>query len=265
VPLMMEVLSSAAYFMFNLSIRDSIALLGSCLLLTLIVALYRREERKRFPCFFLYLIVVLFKAELVALIKPFSAVPGFYAYWFYSYWIGEAVTILLSFTVIYEVYRNVTSSTSFMPNKMTFFRINVGLLLMASIAIALAISSQSHDPLTRTIYVLSNTLRIMQLGMFTLLTILSVFYGFFWTDYAFGIALGYGLYALSQLANNMVRVSVGSLGEQVFVYVSMLGYDCAVMIWLVYALTARSRAMMLERVPENRAPQWIGALERGMK
>jgi predicted secreted protein len=246
--------------MFNLPIAEIISFSGTLLLLALIVTIHRRGEQKTFPRFFLYLIVVLFKSEIVLLIQPFSAVAHFYAYW-----VGEGVTILLSFTVIYEICSHIISSTAFPLSKTTFFRINVGLLLFASIVAALTIHSAPTDPVVRTVIVLTTALRTMQIGLFALLTAVSLFYGFFWTNSAFGIALGYGLYALSQLANTLVRVSVGVLGHEVYRYIAMLGYDCTVLIWLAYALRAGQQEIKLEKVPDNDAAQWMGALERVAK
>jgi hypothetical protein len=244
----------------TLSIQDLVSFLGDGLLILLIVGMQRRGQRRTFPFFFIYLFVVLFRSEALLLIKPFFPVTHFYAYW-----MTEAATIVLSFIVIYEIYRHIAASTSLPVSKTTFFRINVGLLLFASIVAALLIQSAPSNPLIRTVFVLSTALRVMQLGLFAMLAMLSIFFGFFWTSYAFGIALGYGLYALTQLTNTLIRATVGALGNQVYVYATMLAYDCAMLIWLSYTFSAGEPEIKIERVPENNTAMWIGILEKVTK
>ena len=235
-------------------IQSFLSVLCAALLVTLAWVMHKRGQRKVFPCFFVYLLVVLFKSEALQLIKPFSA-----AGYFYGYWIAEAITILLSFTMIYEIYSHILTSGTLPIGKAAFFRINVGLLFLASMVAALTV--HTGNPVLRTIFVLGSTLRTMQVGLFIFVVSLSVFFGFYWTGQAFGIALGYGLYALTQLANTVTRYWVGSLGDKVYAFVTVVAYLCAVLIWLAYALKGKEKSR-LQKVPENKTTIWFGALER---
>ena len=254
MPLIEAILLLAAN-MSIFSIDDLVGLLVTTLLIPLIIIMHRRGQRKLFPFFFAYLLVVLFKSEALQLIQSFS--PKGY---FYGYWIAEPITIVLSFTVIYEIYSHILTSGTLPIGKTAFFRINVGLLLFASLVAALTVHP-AGNPLLRTIFVLTSTLRTMQVGLFIFLVSLSVFYGFYWTGQAFGIALGYGLYALAQLANTVVRSWVGSLGDRVYAFVTVAAYACAVLIWLAYAMK-RKEMVHLRALPKNNTAVWFGALER---
>jgi hypothetical protein len=229
---------------------------GATLLLPLIWLMHRRGQRKVFPYFFIYLIVVLVKSEALLIVKLFSGTA-----YFYGFWTAEAITVSLSFGVIFEIYLHVLTSGTLPVNKATFFRIVVALLLFAAFAAMFTLHAEGYSTTLRTIFVLSSALRITQIGLFALLASFSVFYGLYWTGQAFGIALGYALFALTQLANTFVRVSTGSIGHQVYVYISMLGYQCAVLIWLAYAFKGREQ-LTLKKVPENNTGVWLGALER---
>ncbi len=233
--------------------------LGTALLIPLIWILHRRGYRKMFPCFFVYLVVVLFKSETLQLIKPFSR-----SAYFYGYWTAEAITVLLSFTVIYEIYIHILTSGTLPINRTTFFRISVGLLLFASVIAVFTAHTAGYSLPIRAIIVLSSTARSVQVGLFALLASLSIFFGFYWTGFAFGIALGYGLYALEELANILVRASVGTIGQHVYEFVTVLAYDCAILIWLAYALKAKE-STQLDTVPRNDAHIWFGPLERVAK
>jgi len=238
------------------SIPDLIALLGTVFLVVLLVVMHRNGQRESFPNFFLYLVIVLFKSEILLIVKPFSPVVYFYVYWW-----AEVITTLLSFSVIYEICNHILASSSLPISKTTFFRINVGLMLLASFVAAFTIHSAPAHPLIRAVFVLSGALRIMQIGVFAGVGTLSLFYGFFWTNQAFGIALGYGLYALEQLTNTLVRAWAGSVGDGAYRYISMFAFECTVLIWLAYALKG-STQIAVERVPENNAALWFGAIER---
>src|SRR5437016_3950065 len=64
--------------MLTISIQSIVAFIGTGLLILLIACMYWRGLRKAFPCFFLYLFVVLFNSEALLLIKSFSLVVHFY-------------------------------------------------------------------------------------------------------------------------------------------------------------------------------------------
>jgi hypothetical protein len=229
---------------------------GTALLLPLIWLMHRRGQHKVFPNFFVYLLAVLVKSLILQSIKPFS--PGGY---FYGYWTAEALTILLGFGVIFEIYKDVLTSGTLPISKATFFRMVVGLLLGAGIVALLTLHADGYATSVRIIFALSSTLRIVQVGLFALLAFFSIFYGLYWTGQAFGIALGYALFALAQLANTFVRAWAGPVGHDVYVYVSMLAYQCTLFIWLAYALKGKQE-IRLENLPENGTLVWFGALER---
>ena len=230
---------------------------GTALLLPLIWLMHRRDQHKVFPNFFVYLLVVLGKSLTLQTIKPFS--PASY---FYGFWIAEAITILLGFGVIFESYVHVLTSGTLPIGKVTFFRIVVAMLLFSGIVAMLTLHAEGYPAIVRTIFALSTALRIVQVCLFLLLAFFSIFYGLYWTGQAFGIALGYALFALAQLANTSVRAWAGSVGHEVYVYVSMLAYQCAVLIWLAYAYKGKQPPVQLENLPENGALVWFGALER---
>jgi hypothetical protein len=237
-------------------LQQYISAFGAALLLPLIWLMNRRGQRKIFPYFFIYLIVVLVKSAALLIIKPLSPIG-----YFYGFWTAEAITVLLSFGVIFEIYHHVLTSGTIPISKATFFTIAVILLLLSAVAAPFAVHAEGYSTLLRTIFVLTSTLRFIQVALFVLLSFFSVFYGFYWTGQAFGIALGYALFAFMQLANTLARVSTGTVGHWVYVYVSMLGYQCAVLIWLLYAAKGQQQPR-LKSVPEIQTELWAGALER---
>src|SRR5207248_7193790 len=133
-----------------------------------------------------------------------------------------------------------------------FFRISVALILLSAVLTMFTVNAAGYPTVLRIILVLSSTLRITQVALFSLIVFLSVFYGLFWSSQSFGIALGYGLFALTQMANTLFQDWTSAGGRQVYIYVSVLGYVCAVLIWIAYALRGDKEARFAS-VPDNHA------------
>src|SRR5438270_21728 len=94
----------------------------------------------------------------------------------------------------------------------------------------------TDQPLMKAIYVGSNVARFEQTGLLVLLAILTVFFGFYWGDLAFGIAAGFGFYATMEIAGTYVRGHAGPEGTHLFNLANAWSYQIASLIWLFYVL-----------------------------
>jgi hypothetical protein len=222
----------------------AIWVLSPVLLLAIAYIMHRTHQSRSFPAFQLYLLWVAFISYLNFALQEFS--PNIQ---FYSYWITQAVSIGLSFVVLYEVFRNVLTEGTLPINKSNFVLIN-GILLLVAAAIALCLQGRDGNKFMYTILVLSRTARIVQVGLMLVLIALSLSFGFYWSSQAFGIALGFGFYASIELVNHTVRALLGPVGHQVWAWVSVLSYQCAAAIWIVYAAKGRKSPVM--ELPENK-------------
>jgi hypothetical protein len=87
---------------------------GALLLLTTSVLMYLRGVHRSFPWFFRYVLFVMGRAPILYLLRPDA-----HAY-FYGYWVAEAVTVSLTFPVIYEVFHYAAGSSRLRISKSTF-------------------------------------------------------------------------------------------------------------------------------------------------
>jgi hypothetical protein len=214
----------------------------------------RTHQSRFFPVFVIYLLWVASSSYFNLALHHFAPVIQFY-----SYWITQAVSIGLSFAVLYEVFRNVLTEGTLPISKSNFIFMN-GLLLLIAAAIALRLQGGDANKFMYTILVFSRTVRIVQVGLMLVLIVLSFSFGFYWSSQAFGIALGFGFYASIELVNHTVRALLGPMGHQIWSWVSVLSYQCAAVIWIVYAAKGRKAAVM--ELPENKFSLWSEPVER---
>ncbi|MCU1309536.1 MAG: hypothetical protein JWO20_661 [Candidatus Angelobacter sp.] len=214
----------------------------------------RTQQSRSFPAFLVYLVSVAFFSYFSLAVHQLF--PSFH---FYSYWTGQVVSIALSFLVLYEVFRNVLTAGTLPVSKANFALINAVLLLMAAV-VALKMQGADTEKWLYAIFLFSRTVRIVQVGLMLILVVLSISFGFYWSSQAFGIALGFGFYASTELVNNTVRALLGPNGNRIWSWVSVLSYQCAAVIWIVYA--AKGRKLPVMELPENKVSLWSEPIER---
>jgi hypothetical protein len=228
----------------------AIWILSPLLLLVTAYVMRRTRQSRFFPVFVVYLLWVAFSSYFnLAFLRVEPIIQ------FYSYWTTQAVSIGLSFVVLYEVFRNVLTEGTLPISKSNFVLMN-GLLLMAAAAMALKLQGGDGDRTMYTVLVFSRTVRIVQVGLMLILIVLSLSFGFYWSSQAFGIALGFGLYASIELVNHTVRALLGPIGHQIWAWASVLSYQCAALIWIAYA--AKGRKLPVMELPEDKDPSSFG-------
>jgi hypothetical protein len=201
--------------------------------------MHRSGQRRSFPWFFTYLLWVAASSYVLFAIH---FIPNEYLN-FYSFWAKQAIAVGLSIAVIYEVCRNVLTSGTFPISKSTFLLINGVLVIIAAVASSL-LPIAEKNPIVFKILILMGTARIDQVGLTLILLAISLFFGFYWSSQAFGIIAGFGIYAFIELVNTLVRAKQGPVGNVYWGWISVLSYQFAVAIWVVYAIKGRKLVEM---------------------
>jgi hypothetical protein len=219
--------------------------------------LHRGKQSRLFPWFIAYLIFVSINAYIglaVLFLSPSAR--------FYTYWIGQGVAIGLSLVVLYEIFTHVLTSGTLKISKSTFLLITAILVLIAA-GLALFEVSAIDNKVFYTILLLTRTVRIVQVGLMLVLAVLSAFFGFYWSSQAFGIAVGFGFYATTELINFTVRTTLGTTVNWLFSWVSVLSFQFAIMVWMIYA--AKGRKLPLMALPDDKVSPWSEPIERLIK
>ena len=225
--------------------------------------LFRQKIFKRFPVFTCYIVFMLF-GESVALWELFRKVSTLqYAY---TYYFVQFASIGLAFGVIYEIFKTVLEPYDAVRRVWRFlFALTSVILIIISIVWLLYGSGPQVDRLTQTMNVLLRSVRVIQVGLLLLLFSLASSLGLTWRSYSFGIALGYGTYAIVDLVLSAMRLEYGDAVWKLESYCTTIAYGTSVLIWAWYVMQPEKLAGRLAVIPYNDIEKWNEKLEELLK
>jgi len=196
------------------------------------VVMLRRRLYRRFKFFFAYIVT---QALIFSLIFPSYLRHNYWAY-FYLYWFSQAVSAVLGFQVIHEVFLDVFRPFHTLRDMGTvLFRWASLVMLMAAGVVAVSSESKEIVPWMQAIITSQRCVRIVQVGIVLLLLIFARYLGVSRKQQSFGIALGFGSFALVELALLASWVG-GHLGSLAMSLVNMCAYNASLLIWFGYVL-----------------------------
>ena len=225
------------------------------------VLTYVRRLHKRFPLFFLYTLYETFQFLLLFGIRIFAPTHGtLYLYVFTATLAGSAA---LRFGIIEEILNNVFQSYPRLERIATVsMRWLTGLLVISAILSVVYSSGAASEHWMAGIAFLNRSVALVQAGLLLFLFLFSSMFGLSWRTFAFGIALGFGILASTDLAVWSLRLA-DSDGPFVRLLNLLLtgSYHVSVLVWLGYLLKAEMPVeIMSHGVAE--LDQWSGELER---
>lgn len=189
----------------------------------------RRKLHRTFPIFFAY---VVFQIVAFALTFPLRA-ERFYEIFFYSYWATTAVSVVLGFKVIHEVFMDVFRPYHTLSDLGSVLFKWAGLvMLMVAAVMAASVRSGGQDPLVSGILTLQRSVRVVQCGLVLFLLVFSRYLGINWRQKSFGIALGFGTIASVELSIVVLGVDRQILSS----FVNMVAFNITILTWLGYML-----------------------------
>jgi hypothetical protein len=195
------------------------------------VMLWRKLHRT-FPMFFWY---VAFQPIAFALTFPLYR-AHLYTPFFYAYWFTTAISVLLGFRVIHEVFLEVFRPYHTLRDLGSVLFKWAGLvMLMVAGVVAASATSGDGNPLETGIMTLERSVRVVQCGLILFLLVFSRYLGTNWRQKSFGIALGFGAFAVVELS--LVAVNASNVINQVLSsFINMTAYNVTIFIWVGYML-----------------------------
>jgi hypothetical protein len=191
----------------------------------------RRGLHRKFSFFFGYILT-----QLVSFAVVFTA----YRYnnsgllVLYLYWICTAVSVGFGFGVIHEVFVDVFRSFHTLRDlgSVLFKWAGLVMLLVAGV-VSVSTGSSDQPPWMDAILTAQRCVRIVQVGMVLFLLFFSRYMGVSRRQQSFGIALGFGSFAVVELV--LVASWVGHhLGNPWMSIVNMVAYNTSLLVWLGY-------------------------------
>jgi hypothetical protein len=188
-----------------------------------------RGLHRKFHFFFGYVLT-----QLVSFAVVFTAYWHSYDAAFYVYWACNAVSVAFGFGVIHEIFVDVFRSFHTLRDLGTVLFKWAGLVMLL-VAGVVSVSTNSTDvaPWMQAIITAQRCVRIVQVGMVLLLLVFAQYLGLSRRQHSFGIALGFGSFAVVELA--LIASWVGNhLGNPWMSMVNMTAYNASLIVWLGY-------------------------------
>lgn len=201
----------------------------------IVAFILRRGLLKKFRCFFAYIITQIIT---FAILFPAYCWRSYTAA-FYLYWVCMAISVGLGFLVIHEVFVDVFRLFHTLRDLGTVLFKWAGLvMLLVAGVVSVSTNSNQMAPWMQAIITSQRCVRIVQVGMILFLLFFAHYVGVSRRQHSFGIALGFGSFAVIELI--LICSWVGNhLSGPAISMLNMTAYDCSLMLWLGYVAVKR--------------------------
>src|SRR5205085_6493183 len=159
---------------------------------------------------------------------------GSYREYFYGYWACTIISLALGFKVIHEIFLDVFRPYHALKDLgSVLFKWAALVMVLVAIVVAASSSVSSDGPMVEAVITAQRCVRVIQVGLVLLLLVFSKYVGISWKHFSFGVALGFGAFALVQLlvvalhASERVSQNAGDLAN-------IITYNITVFVWLTY-------------------------------
>src|SRR6202051_1694235 len=223
----------------------------------LAVILWRRKLHKQFPVFFIFLL-----AQVVNFAVTFPIwLTGNYNLYFAPSWLRAAVTAVLGFKVIHEIFIDVFRPYHTLKDLGTLLFKWAGVVMLV-VSVVVAFSNYLDQiSLIHALTTLQRSVRIFQLGLILFLLLFSRFLGVSRKQISFGISLGFGLFAGVELML-MALNSGGFVMQGNLNLVNMATLILAILVWCGYSLSRKAvRVAAVNHLQTQRWEQGLADLQ----
>ncbi len=209
----------------------------------------------KFPMFTAYLLFSLCENAVAYAVYQNRSI------YFYTYVVGESISVMLGLALVYEIFTHLFSSQPALRRlaRLVFRGVVVLLVLLAG-AVIYAQTPIGEKGIGITLMVVEEAARIIEVGLIMFLFLSSSVFGLHWRQYVFGIALGLGVFTAVKL---IVITMVPYVIPAAVLYLSltqMFAFDFSLLVWLGYLL-APERVTSAADVPKRaQLEQWNQAI-----
>ncbi len=221
------------------------------LLSVLATMMRRRKLHKDFPVFFWFTVIQVIAFAIEFTVYKIAA----YRIYFCTFWIVTALNLALEFKIIHEVFSDIFRPYHALKDLATALFKWAALVMVLVSGVFITTSSAWSDPVGRDVLILQRCVEVIQCGMLLFLLAFCKPLGISWRRPSFGIALGFGLSAGSELICFGLFFG-GHISNDVLNITTMLCYNLGIFVWLFYASLNRSEFAATVLVPQR----WDNAL-----
>lgn len=215
-----------------------------CVLLTL---LFFKKYWKNFRVLTVYLTVRLVAWLVLAALMHSSAMSprtGYKVY-FYCYWVSFAIESIVSLGVVYDLYRLAMAPLPGLQRLgMLMFRWAAGIAVIVAVGIAVGPHLSNQRFIVKSVLQLQQTESIITLCLLLFVTFAVRPMGLSFRSRIFGVSLGLGFLATSDLVASAWLSRVANMDSAINVLTGVI-FVCATVIWTAYFLIPEPRRQLI--------------------
>jgi hypothetical protein len=222
--------------------------------LAIAFVMWRRKLVRIFPIFFGYTVLVVSR-DIVLL---FLHNPG--PAYFFVYWWGDALAVLLGLGVIFEALRNIFPPYPFLRVVLKSVWILGGIAAVTAVLmLVFSNGGTGAERVFESMILLERPARFLQVCLLIIVITLMSRLGLSWHQYSLGIVAGFGIYSALDLLTLELRGHLHFVTDATFVLVRPAAYNLGAIIWAAYFLPRWSRTPV-EHLPKNNLAEWNEAV-----
>jgi hypothetical protein len=235
------------------------------LLAVILALMYARRAYKTFPLFFGYTVYEILQFLVLFFQRREVMAPTHSLFYRYVFMATLAGSTALRFGVIQEIFNDIFSDHPSLEGVATSSMRWVTVLLVLAATVAVMYSSGTvSENLLAGVALLDRSVAVIQAALLLFLFAFSRLFGLSWRSFAFGIALGFGVLASTELVVSAVRMTSPNLHVQEWLNLLPTGsYHVSVVVWLGYLLAVEKHPSMATGTVSE-IEQWRGELERSL-
>jgi hypothetical protein len=199
--------------------------------LVIAAIMIRRGLHKKFKFFFGYILV-----QLISFCVVYPAYARGSSASYYLFWGCEVFSVAFGFAVIHEVFVDVFRVFHTLRDLGTvLFKWAGVVMLLVGVVVSVSANTMNMPPWVQAIITSQRCVRIIQVGMVLFLLFFSSYLGVSRKQHSFGIALGFGAFALIELV--LISSWMGKHVAELWMNIlNMIAYDGSLLVWLGYVL-----------------------------
>lgn len=236
------------------SLIPDLSIASIALQVFLAAVLLAKRAWQKYPMFVAYVFFNLF--ETAATFPRYRMGAAY----FYTFWICEAIGIVLGLAVVREIFTNIFAPHAAL-RKLAILIFRVAMVALVLLACgALYEQSANARTIARVVMLATDATRIVELGLIMFLFLSSSAFGLHWRQNEFGIALGLGTCAAIELINVTLMTHLSPAAGQMLSLVRSLSFNFSLLIWLGYLLVPERATTRGEMPKKAQLEQWNQAV-----
>jgi hypothetical protein len=219
------------------------------------VSMCRRKLHREFPYFFQYVLFVILIFGVEFSLHNWNS-------YFYVYWTGSALSIIVSFAVLQEIFKDAFRPYEALRDlSVILFRWCALVVLLVAGMWAITSWRANHlDNVTNSIFLVDRSVRMMQCGLVFFMLLFNEYLGISRRNVLFGISTGFGFYAAVNMLVMTAMTHQTAIGRANLGRINAGAYIVSMLIWLAYtALPAKARVTV--KLSAAASQKWNYALD----